>query len=207
MDHQVTSGCHPHPHLQPRPHPEPHISYLISHISKPSSSFDLLYNFLYILHKSTATYCHIMAWEYLFSTHIVSKTSLYHSSLTYHRHLTSIPLDTSWVIISTSKTYSTSISTSATMEEYSPDSFANRDSPIPLIRFDDQPSVSHHEQDVEPTTKQGKEQSMRSRLGDKARQMAGRATEKGASMQDRLLEKYISPNYHKAFSDIHTHHA
>lgn len=80
-----------------------------------------------------------------------------------------------------------------TVEEYSSDAFANRDSPIPVIRFDHHDGQYDHEEDAEGEggVKHARERSARSRFGDKARKMAGRATEKGSSMQDRLLEKCV----------------
>lgn len=76
------------------------------------------------------------------------------------------------------------------MEEYSDDAFVNRESRIPVIHFDNQDDVSNHGHD-DGSVKQGKDRSARSKFGDKARKMVGRATEKGSNMQDQLLEKYV----------------
>jgi hypothetical protein len=79
--------------------------------------------------------------------------------------------------------------TALIMEEYSPDAFANRDEPIPVISFGGKDNfLDNEEQDADSTgDKSGK--GIRSGLRDRARKLAGRTSEKGLSMQDRLLEK------------------
>lgn len=91
------------------------------------------------------------------------------------------------------------------MDEYTNGAFANRDGRVPVIRLDSPNSQSEASNDVLGNENKGKGHSIRSKLGDKALKMVGRATDnkgdngekagkgdKGPSMQDRLLEKYDS---------------
>lgn len=96
------------------------------------------------------------------------------------------------------------------MDEYTNGAFANRDGRVPVIRLDSPSSQSEASHDVPGNENKGKSHSVRSKLGDKARKMVGRAVDnngdngdkagkgdKGLSMQDRLLEKYdnVSPHF------------
>lgn len=96
------------------------------------------------------------------------------------------------------------------MEEYTNGAFANRDGRVPVIRLDSPSSQSEASHDRPGNENKGKSHSVRSKLGDKARKMVGRAVDnngdngdkagkgdKGLSMQDRLLEKYdsVSPHF------------
>jgi hypothetical protein len=88
------------------------------------------------------------------------------------------------------------------MDEYTNGAFANRDGRVPVIRLDSPSSQSEHNHDSPGKENKGKNHSIRSKLGDKARKMVGRSPDnngekagkgdKSPSMQDRLLEKYDS---------------
>lgn len=91
------------------------------------------------------------------------------------------------------------------MEESSGNTFANRDSPIPVVRFSNynNDASSEYSQDKENPTdtidSSGKEQSRRWRFGQKAKDIIGsskamegegeKEKSKSMSMQDRLLER------------------
>ncbi|KFZ09974.1 hypothetical protein V502_08389 [Pseudogymnoascus sp. VKM F-4520 (FW-2644)] len=90
------------------------------------------------------------------------------------------------------------------MDEYTNGAFANRDGRVPVIRLDSPSSQSEASNDLPGNENKGKGHSIRSKLGDKARKMVGRAADnkgdngdkagkgdKGPSMQDRLLEKLL----------------
>ena len=72
--------------------------------------------------------------------------------------------------------------------------FANRDSPIPVVHFDEN-QAPELDSDQDTTTKNdsGKEQSRRARFGEKVGKWASSKTPEagggGAGLQDRLLEK------------------
>ncbi|OBT80611.1 hypothetical protein VF21_00326 [Pseudogymnoascus sp. 05NY08] len=91
-----------------------------------------------------------------------------------------------------------------TMDEYTNGAFANRDGRVPVIRLDSPSSQSEPNHDSPGKENKGKNHSIRSKLGDKARKMVGRSPDnkgdngekagkgdKGPSMQDRLLEKLL----------------
>ncbi|OBT45692.1 hypothetical protein VE00_03920 [Pseudogymnoascus sp. WSF 3629] len=87
------------------------------------------------------------------------------------------------------------------MDEYTNGAFANRDGRVPVIRLDSPSSQSEHNHDSPGKENKGKNHSIRSKLGDKARKMVGRSPDnngekagkgdKSPSMQDRLLEKLL----------------
>lgn len=76
------------------------------------------------------------------------------------------------------------------MEEYSKDSFSNRDEAVPVITFEDAAPSESTSGTSTPDRKKGKRERLRehgSHLKDK---LTGRHTsDGGTSMQDRLLEK------------------
>ncbi|OBT85192.1 hypothetical protein VE02_05688 [Pseudogymnoascus sp. 03VT05] len=91
-----------------------------------------------------------------------------------------------------------------TMDEYTNGVFANRDGRVPVIRLDSPSSQSDPNHDSPGKENKGKNHSIRSKLGDKARKMVGRSPDnkgdngeeagkgdKVPSMQDRLLEKLL----------------
>ncbi|KAL5350087.1 Peroxisome size and maintenance regulator [Pseudogymnoascus australis] len=90
------------------------------------------------------------------------------------------------------------------MDEYTNGAFVNRDGRVPVIRLDSPSSQSEASHDLPGNENKGKGHSIRSKLGDRARKMVGRAGDnkgdngdkagkgdKGPSMQDRLLEKLL----------------
>lgn len=81
------------------------------------------------------------------------------------------------------------------MQEYSENSFANRDDPFPLISKDLAESPSEDEGRIEQEGQEGKRRGLRKHLSksnikDRVRKATGKTSETGISMQDRLLEKY-----------------
>jgi hypothetical protein len=81
------------------------------------------------------------------------------------------------------------------MDEFTVDAFVNRDDPIPVISFDINDDLSD-EAESEPATtekerKRDKLLQHGKNLKDNFRNVQGKASETGSSMQDRLLEKYV----------------
>lgn len=83
------------------------------------------------------------------------------------------------------------------MEESTNGGFANRGERVPVIRLGNQ--TTHSGDNLPGDENKGKRNSVRSKLGEKARKMVEQAMDKGEksqkadktpSMQDRLLEKY-----------------
>lgn len=77
------------------------------------------------------------------------------------------------------------------MDEFSADTFVNRDDPIPVISFDINEDLSD---DAPPATppQRKRDQLLQhgKNLKDNLRSAQERVSETGSSMQDRLLEKY-----------------
>lgn len=76
------------------------------------------------------------------------------------------------------------------MDEYTFDSFVNRDDPIPVIRFDHDEDMSGGDADADHEGKDSKRRGLRANLKDKFNKAGTKTSDGGLSMQDRLLERY-----------------
>jgi hypothetical protein len=82
------------------------------------------------------------------------------------------------------------------MDEFTVDAFVNRDDPIPVIPFDRAGEFEGDEGEMEVDSNHGARRDLKSHLSksnikDKFRKATGKSSESGASIQDRLLEKYV----------------
>jgi hypothetical protein len=85
------------------------------------------------------------------------------------------------------------------MDEYSYEAFANRDEPVPVVslegRLDDELSNDEHDDQFEAPADERKRDRMWRQgktLRDTFKNTKEKVTERNATMQDRLLEKYVS---------------
>ncbi len=83
------------------------------------------------------------------------------------------------------------------MDEFTVDAFVNRDDPIPVISFDRAGEYSEDEGEMEVDSNDDKRRGLKSHLSkpnitDRFRKATGKTSESGKSLQDRLLEKYVS---------------
>jgi hypothetical protein len=82
------------------------------------------------------------------------------------------------------------------MDEFTVDTFVNRDDPIPVISLDRAGEFSGDEGEMEVGSNDGKRRGLKKHLSksnieDKFRKATGKSSESGTSIQDRLLEKYV----------------
>jgi hypothetical protein len=76
------------------------------------------------------------------------------------------------------------------MDEYTADSFVNRDEPIPIITFDQHDYVSGDDDSNGEEGRRNRIKSTSRKLKEMVQQSKGKASEGRRSMQDRLMEKY-----------------
>jgi len=77
------------------------------------------------------------------------------------------------------------------MDEFTVDAFVNRGDPIPVISFDTNEDFFDEPEPATPERKRDKILQHGKNLKDNFRNVQGKASETGSSMQDRLLEKYV----------------
>lgn len=73
------------------------------------------------------------------------------------------------------------------MDDMTPNAFANREDPIPVVNFDY--DLSDDASDAQPEQKRSLFKKHAASVKENVRRAAGKSSEMGASMQDRLLEK------------------
>lgn len=85
------------------------------------------------------------------------------------------------------------------MDEFTADAFVNRDDPIPVIRFDYTDDLNDDvEETIGVSKKEGARERLRrhkSELKENFKKAHSKASETSATVQDRLLEKYVETLY------------
>lgn len=81
------------------------------------------------------------------------------------------------------------------MDEFTANAFANRDDPIPVIRFDSTDDLNDDAEDANGVSKkEGARERLRRHkldLKENLKKAHSKASETSATVQDRLLEKYV----------------
>ena len=76
------------------------------------------------------------------------------------------------------------------MDEFTVDAFVNRDDPIPVVQLDHQDDVSEEADASSDERKRDRLKQHGRNIKERFNKVHEKASDRGSSMQDRLLEKY-----------------
>jgi len=77
------------------------------------------------------------------------------------------------------------------MDEFTVDAFVNRDEPIPVVQLDHQDDLSEEADGSSDERKRDRLKQHGRNIKENIKKVHDKAADRGSSMQDRLLEKYI----------------
>lgn len=88
------------------------------------------------------------------------------------------------------------------MDEFTVDAFVNRDEPIPVVVLDPRDDASEEADASSDERRTGRLRQHGRNIKENIKKVGEKASDRGSSMQDRLLEKYVLSSCCKIPTDM-----